>query len=233
MASEQQCRTTSRRVSFWLGAIRQNLPALGEGRAPRRAVAASLFLLLLTLDARAVSAAELLPRSGTAIDLFASQQTLQFVYETQAPISGLPNSLDFGFLLSKNRDLIGSGALMFDASYLQFHRLRIQIGPRADIALLNTNNTDIVAFYAGADASIELIQRLHLSVFGSAFWAPSVLIFGQGKSVTDFIAGGNIELLSHLSVMAGYRWFRFYLTNGPSENVSNTAFVGFRWAIAP
>jgi YfaZ precursor len=230
MASKQQCQPTSRLVSSWLGAIRRNLFWLGGARAPRGAAVASLFIALLALDARVFSAEGPPPRAGNAYDLFAGQHVLQFVYETQGPISGMANNLDLGFLLSKNRDLIGSGALMFNASYLQFHRLRVEVGPRADIALLNTNNTDIVAFYAGADASIELIRRLHLSVYGSAFWAPAVLIFGQGKSVTDFIAGGRIELVQHLSVLAGYRWFRFYLTNGPSENVDNTAFVGFRWS---
>lgn len=224
----EQRRPTNRWISPHLGTLYSSRQAL---RAPCKALGL-LLLVLFALDTRLVRAqAPPRPTNSNAIDLTAGQRALQFNYLTQSPFSGVANDLDYGFLLSKNRDLIGTGALMWDASFLELHRVRVQVGPRADIALLNTNNTDVVAIYAGADASIELIRRLHFSVYGSAFWAPSVLIFGQAKSVTDFIAGGQIELVSHLSVLAGYRWFRFYLTNGPSENVDNTVFVGFRWVL--
>jgi hypothetical protein len=171
--------------------------------------------------------------NGDAFDVTAGQNAMQFHYDAAGPIHSTPNNIDYGFLMGKDRDNVFSTALMFDTTYIPFKRWRVQVGPQLYLSLLAQPDINVTAIAIGAATSLTVIERLHFSIYGSAFWAPSVLTFGPGNSVTDFTAGGQIGLLPHLSVLAGYRWFEFHLTDAPSRNVANQVFVGFRWSIQP
>jgi len=169
------------------------------------------------------------PTTGTAIDASAGNDTLQVYYDTPSPLGDVPSDLDYGLLLSKERDIIGSAAFMIHSAIQPLPRLRLRVGPQAYIAKLNSGDTDLVAVSAGASVSYDLIRRLGIVAFGDAFYAPGVLLFGDASRMHDFSAGAAVRFAPRLYGMAGYRWLRFSLNKAPSERVQNELFVGLRW----
>jgi len=169
------------------------------------------------------------PSTGTAVDASAGNDTLQLYYDTPAPMRDVPSDLDYGLLLSKERDVIASAAFMIHSAIQPLPRLSLRVGPQAYLAKLDSGNTDLLALAAGASASFDLIRSLGIVVFGDAFYAPGVLLFGDANRMSDFSAGASVRFAPRLYGTAGYRWLRFSLTKAPSERVQNELFVGLRW----
>jgi hypothetical protein len=172
--------------------------------------------------------------SGTrsAVDAVVGNQVLQLRYLGESPFRGIGSNLDYGVLLSEPREFIGSVALMFDTDIVPLPGLKLQVGPQLNLAWLNAQHkTDLFAAALGASVRYELIRRLGLSAFGSAFYSPGVLTFGSAHNMYDFTAGAEARLSGRLYVMGGYRWLKFTLVNEPDEKVSNEVFAGVRWQL--
>lgn len=170
--------------------------------------------------------------TATAVDATVGNQVLQLRYLGRSPWPQLDGNLDYGVLLTENREFVASAAFMFDTNFVPLSRLRLQIGPQANLAWLATGSkTDVFALAVGASARYDLIRRLGLSAFGSAFYSPGVLTFGQAHNMYDFTAGAEVHLASRLYGMAGYRWFKFTLVNQPDEKLVNELFAGVRWQL--
>jgi hypothetical protein len=170
--------------------------------------------------------------TARAIDATVGNQVLQLRYLDQSPLSQAQGNLDYGLLLTENREFVASAALMFDTSFVPLSRLHLQLGPQANLAWLATGNkTDVFALALGAGARYDLIRRLGLSAFGSAFYSPGVLTFGQAHNLYDFTAGAEVRLAGRLYGLAGYRWFKFTLVNQPDERLVNEVFAGVRWQL--
>lgn len=162
----------------------------------------------------------------------AGNSVLQLRYLTPSPITNMPGDLDYGFLLSEDRDIIASAALMFKTNLGIIPHLTFQIGPQAYLALLNAQQkTDVFALAIGGNARYELIPRWGVAAFGSAFYSPGVLTFGSAHNLYDFTAGGEIRAMPHLTILAGYRWFKFTTVGEPDVRVDDEVFVGLRWAL--
>jgi hypothetical protein len=169
---------------------------------------------------------------STYVEGAVGNQILQVRALTPSPISEMPGDLDYGLLISENRDIIASSALMFDANISALPRLRFEIGPQAYLALLAAEQkTDVFALALGANASYDLFRSIGFSIIGHAFYSPGVLTFGSAHNLYDFMAGGQFAFTPQLTVQAGYRWLKFTLVNEPDERVSNEAFVGLRWRL--
>lgn len=168
-----------------------------------------------------------------AIDATVGNDVLQLRYLGAAPpVSSAAGNLDFGALLTESREFDASGAWMFDTDFLPISRLRLQVGPRADLAWLATGSkTQVFSLGVSAGARYELIQRLGLSAFGSAAYSPGVLTFGSAHNLYDFTAGAEIKLAGRLYALGGYRWFKFTLVNEPDERLVNEVFAGVRWQL--
>jgi hypothetical protein len=167
-----------------------------------------------------------------AVDAVVGNQVLQVRYLDQSPFAGVGNNLDYGVLLTENREFIASAALMFDADVVPIPGLRLQVGPELSLAWLEAQQkTDVFAAALGASARYELLRRFGLSAFGSAFYSPGVLTLGSAHNMYDFTAGAEARLGGRLFVLAGYRWLKFTLVNQPNENVSNEVFAGVRWQL--
>lgn len=167
-----------------------------------------------------------------AVDATVGNQVLQLRYLGPSTLGNIGGNLDYGVLLTENREFVASAAWMFDTDIVPVPRLRLQIGPQADFAWLATGSkTQVFALAAGAGARYELIQRLGLSVFGSASYSPGVLTFGQAHNLYDFTAGAEIKLAGRLYALGGYRWFKFTLVNEPDEKLVNELFAGVRWQL--
>lgn len=168
----------------------------------------------------------------SAVDAVVGNQVLQLRYLGTSPFQGIGSNLDYGALITENREFIGSAALMFDTNIVPVSRLRLQVGPQLSLAWLSAaQKTNVTALSVGASARFELIRRLGLSAFGSAFYSPGVLTFGNAHNMYDFTAGAEIRLAGRLYALGGYRWLKFTLVNEPDDKVSNELFAGIRWQL--
>lgn len=114
-----------------------------------------------------------------------------------------------GFFLSESRDIVLSGDVLFPAQ-LDFDRLQFMFGPRAYAALLEDENSDVLA--------------------GQAFYSPDILTFGSANNLTDLSARAEIRVQPRLTIFAGMRWFEFELTEGAGDRtLQEELFAGLGW----
>lgn len=178
------------------------------------------------------------PNANTAVEAMGGNSVAQLRYLGPSPWeeTGRGSSdLDYGFLLSENRDIILSTALMFHTNLDVVPGLTLDVGPQGYLALLSAKQkTDIFAVAFGADARYLLpffSPRFGLAAFGSAYYSPGVLTFGSAHNLYDFTAGGEVQLTERLGVMAGYRWLKFTTVGEPDVRVQNELFAGLRWKL--
>jgi hypothetical protein len=197
-----------------------------------------LILGLLSLIAGSVlHAQEPRPTSvTTAIEATGGNSVLQLRYLAPSPWqpTGARSDLDYGFLLSESRDIIASTALMFHTDLHIAPGLTIDVGPQGYLALLNAlNKTDVFAAAFGVDTRYLLLPDWGIAAFGSAFYSPGVLTFGNAHNLYDFTAGAEVQFTARLAGQAGYRWLKFTLVNEPDDRVQDEVFAGLRWRLDP
>lgn len=195
--------------------------------------------LLLLSAAGALRAQE--PRTtdtSTAVEAMGGNSVVQLRYLSPSPwaVTGRGRSdLDYGFLLSENRDIILSTALMFHTNLDLVPGLTINVGPQGYLALLSAiKKTDVFAVALGADARYLLpflSPRWGIAAFGSAFYSPGVLTFGSAHNLYDFTAGMEVQFTPRLAGLAGYRWLKFTTVAEPNVRVQNEVFAGLRWRL--
>jgi YfaZ precursor len=164
-----------------------------------------------------------------------SNDTLQLRYLTSGDKVGAGRSqVSGGFFLSEDRDIVLDGALLypldFDLDLGPVGPLTILIGPRAYAALLQDENSDIMALSVGARIRFDILRDIGLAIVGDAFYAPDILTFGSADNLTDLSARAEIGLGPQLTGFVGMRWFEFDLTEGQGERtLQEEAFVGVAW----
>jgi hypothetical protein len=195
------------------------------------------FGFLFLLAGAAAHAQEPRPNdAGTYVEAAGGNSVVQLRYLGSSPWAatggGSRSDLDYGFLLSENRDIILSSALMFHTNLHLLPGLSIDVGPQGYLALLSAvNKTNVFAVAFGADARYAVLPSWGLSVFGSAFYSPGVLTFGSAHNLYDFTAGGQIQFTPRLAGLAGYRWLKFTTVAEPDVRVQNEVFAGLRWLL--
>lgn len=204
--------------------------AIWAGATHASRIAYGLCIFLFTV-ARAVHAQEPLPvGTSSAFEAFGGNSALQLRYLGPSPLADMPSDLDYGFLISEDRDIIASAALMFHTNVHVVPNLTLGVGPQVYLALLNAQQkTDVTAIAAGANARYEIFRRWGFAAFGSAFYSPGVLTFGNAHNLYDFVAGAEIRGTSRLTVLVGYRWLKFTTVGEPDVRVQNEVFIGLRW----
>jgi YfaZ precursor len=196
-----------------------------------------LALSLLLLTAGGALRAQEQPRppgTNTAIEATAGNSALQLSYLAPSPWAGTTgrSDLDYGFLLTQNRNIIGSAALMFHTNLDIVPNLTIDVGPKGYLALLSdVNKTDVFAVAFGVDARYVLLPRWGIAAFGGAFYSPTVLTFGEADNVYDFSAGADVRFTPRLSGIAGYRWYKYTTIAEPDIVVQREVFAGLRWRL--
>jgi hypothetical protein len=170
------------------------------------------------------------PGAASFVEAAAGNSVLQLRYLTPSTILGTRSDLDYGFLFTEDRDLIGSGALMFHTDLNVIPRLTIEVGPQGYLALLAAQQkTDVFAVAFGASARYELLPRWGIAAFGSGFYSPGVLTFGSAHNLYDFTAGAEVRFMPRLTGVGGYRWLKFTTVGEPDIRVQNEVFVGLKW----
>jgi hypothetical protein len=161
-------------------------------------------------------------------EIAVSDETLQLRYYDQGDYAGIEGSqLAGAFFLSEDRDVVLSAGLQFPTDF-DLGLLTLTFGPQVYVALLDEENSDVIAMSIGAEARFDLIQSLKLAVVGHAYFAPDVLTFGSADKLTDLSARLEIGLADRMTVFGGMRWFEFDLTEGNGERtLQEEVFVGF------
>jgi len=193
------------------------------------------FGFLFLFAGAAVYAQEPRPNdASTYVEATGGNSVLQLRYLAPSPwaVTGGPSrsDLDYGFLLSEDRDIILSSALMFHTNLHVLPGLSIDVGPQGYLALLSAaTKTNVFAVAFGADARYLVLPRWGIAAFGSAYYSPGVLTFGSAHNLYDFSAGAQVQFTPRLAGIAGYRWLKFTTVNEPDVRVENEVFVGLRW----
>lgn len=193
------------------------------------------FSLLLLIAGGVARAQEPRPSDVTsAVEANGGNSVLQLRYLAPSPwdMHGSQSDLDYGFLVSEDRDIIASTALMFHTNFHIIPGLTIHVGPQGYLALLNAlRKTDVFAAAFGVDARYLVLPRWGIAAFGSAFYSPGVLTFGDAHNLYDFTAGAEVAFTPRLAGQAGYRWLKFTLVDEPDDRVANEVFAGLRWQL--
>ncbi|MFL6617716.1 MAG: YfaZ family outer membrane protein, partial [Povalibacter sp.] len=176
---------------------------------------APLFAFLMLLSAASVTQAQ-----ETAIptrpmgEVSLSNDTAQLRYISNGDAVGVSQSRFMGsFLLSEQRDVVLSAAVLFPTG-LDLGRLSVTFGPQVYAALLQDENSDVMAVSVGTQLRFLLNRNLGLAISGEAFYAPDILTFGSADNLTDLSARVEIAAASKVTAFAGMRWFEFDLTEG-------------------
>ena len=185
---------------------------------------------MLSAAAALASAQAASPEGAATGEVSLSNDTLELRYRGDWNDSDIAGSrLNAAFLLSEQRDIVLSGALLFPAN-LGGDRLQLRFGPQAYAALLKDENDDVFAVSVGVNARLPLNNRNGLAIAGHAYYAPDILTFGSADALTDLMARAEIRVAPRLTVFAGMRWFEFDLTDGQGERtLQEEVFVGGGW----
>jgi len=168
----------------------------------------------------------------SALEAVVGNRVLQARYFGESPFSNVASNMDYGVLLTEDREFLGSAALMFDTDIIPLSRLRFQVGPQLNLAWLDAREkTNVFAATVGANLRYELIPSISLAALGSASYSPGVLTFGNAHNMYDFTVGAEARLAGRLHVLGGYRWLKFTLVGEPDEKLSNELFAGVRWQL--
>jgi hypothetical protein len=188
---------------------------------------AALIVLAPLASAQAQEADESRPVG----ELSLSDDTLQFRYIDSGNVidAGRGSQVSGTLFLSEARDIVLSGDILFPAQ-LGYDRLQILFGPRFYAALLEDENTDVMAASLGAEVRFELDRSSGLAISGQAYYSPDILTFGSANNLTDLSARAEIRLQPRLTVFVGMRWFEFELTENDEERtLQEELFAGAGW----
>jgi hypothetical protein len=189
---------------------------------------------LACLVADGVSAQEKRKEQETGVErgeVALSNDTIQLRYITSAErVNVGGGTASAAFFLSEQRDIVLSGDLLFPADLGFFEWLSFDFGPAVYAALLEDDNSDVLAISVGTEVRLEIDRSNRLAVVGRAFYAPDILTFGSADNLTDLSARVEIQVAPRLLLFAGMRWFEFDLTLGDGERtLQEEVFVGVGW----
>ena len=160
-----------------------------------------------------------------------SDDTLQLRYIDSGTqlTSGRASQISAGFFLSEERDIVLMADVLFPAQ-LGYSQLQILFGPRIYAALLEEENSDVMAASLGVEARWEIDSSSGLAIAGQAYYAPDILTFGSADNLTDLSARAEIRLQPRLTIFGGMRWFEFEsIDTGADQTLQEELFAGVGW----
>jgi len=134
-------------------------------------------------------------------------------------------------LLSDDRDIVGSAALMSSGvlENLIPGPLSVSIGGRAYAALLDDPDDDVFGLAPGAEARLTLPFGTPMYAVANFFYAPDIITFGDAKDVLDFNARFEVQFLPRAVGFVGYRLLEFDREQGGDEDIVNSVQLGLRF----
>jgi hypothetical protein len=203
-----------------------------DKESPMLRTAASASVLLLGIAGTCAPAwAQDLEEQRPIGEIALSDDTLQLRYIASGSEVDLERAsrVSGGFFLSESRDIVLSGDVLFPAQ-LELDRLQLLFGPRAYAALLEDENSDVLAVSLGVEVRYEFDRASGLALSGQAFYAPDILTFGSANNLTDLSARAEVRVQPRLTIFGGMRWFEFELTEGAGDRtLQEELFAGVGW----
>ena len=168
------------------------------------------------------------PLTNDRVSVYLNESVAYAQYERSATRFGFDNGrTHVGFLYSESRDSILQGGLSLDAKFAE--SIRLSVGARGYVALLNRENEDAVAAAFGAETAYRLpFQALPLEFGASLYYAPDILTFGTADGTLDAQVDVTFPVRDQLSVFGGYRFLQVDVRQNDRE-VDNRLHLGVRW----
>jgi hypothetical protein len=184
-------------------------------------------ITLLLLSGRSI-AQDAKSEADSVAEIALSDETLQLRYIDTGDYVGVEGSrLAGAFFLSEDRDVVLSAGLQFPTDF-DLGPLSFTFGPQLYAALLDEENSDVMAISIGAEVRLDVIPSLGLAIAGHAYYAPDVLTFGSGDNLTDLSARLEVGLADSVTLFGGMRWFEFDLIEGAGKRtLQEELFAGF------
>lgn len=157
-----------------------------------------------------------------------SDEALQLRYvDTTDFLSVEGTRLAGAFFLSEERDVVLSASAQFPTN-LEMGALSLTVGPQIYAALLEEENSDVMAMSLGTEMRLDLFPNMGVAITGHAYYAPDILSFGSADNIVDLGARLEIELAERLILFGGVRLFEFDLTEGEGKRtLQDELFAGF------
>ena len=163
---------------------------------------------------------------GQRGEIALSNDTLQLRYVGEDGAVAGSGRLTGAFFLSEERDIVLSAGALFPANF-DIDRLTLRFGPQVYAALLEEENSDVMAMSLGVEARFVLIRGMDLALVGQAFYAPDILTFGSADNLTDLSARAELRVAPQILAFGGMRWFEFDLIEGGGvRTLQEEVFVG-------
>lgn len=174
------------------------------------------FILLALLAGASAAAA------AGSVDVNLSNHTIEAQYATSAGTAeftagGLYNNQDqkdWEF----NVGLLAAGDTQVSGS-------RLDVGLGGKIYAVHVSDKDLAALGLGGRVR-WFPGNGSFAVGGYAFYAPSVVTFGDGDHFVDSGVRAEVELQKNTALYVGYRWMHAFLTNQTNPYVDKGGFIG-------
>ena len=185
---------------------------------------------------KALSAAALLLLSTTTgaetLDLNVSSDAVRAALSGPLSFGQRDNArYDLGYLYSDKRDArlnIGHAALMVSGD-AGARNADVQVGLGLRAAGIDQRGGSGGAVAVGGDFDLRLPDFNRIGLVGYAFYAPSVLSFGDIERFIDAAITLDYEIIRDASVYAGVRQVRVEVEDIPGSDLrDNSAIVGLR-----
>ncbi len=167
-----------------------------------------------------------------AMQFYASDKTAEITYERGGPVASFnSNRSTLSFLYNESRDIVLSGAMMYDVEPEFFSGLTLSFGGKIYAGLLALENTDVIGLAASIEAAYQLpVRQFPLKLRANANYAPDVLTFGNSDRIIDWGLRGGLALTSNVEAFLGVRFLQFDTRPGDRE-LDKRGHLGIRWNI--
>lgn len=189
-------------------------------------------ILLMIILVVAVS----FPAQAEDFELALGDDSIQLSYLTRSTLLGSNgHDLNYGILLTENRDIVGSVGLMLPgvlAATLP-KWFSIGVGAKGYFSLLSDpQDAEIFSLSPGVEARLTMpIKKIPMHLVASFFYAPKITTFGDADDLYDTTVRYEVDFASSAVGFIGYRLLRYELEgDGGHQDVDEGLHIGFRVA---
>ena len=153
------------------------------------------------------------PANAGDVELYVGGESLQLSYLSQISLVGSSfQNYNLNLLFTNDRDIVASAGLMVPGllsgafpTWFDF-----SIGAKGYFSLLSEPaKLDVFTLAPGIDARFTIPTKIPMYIYGSFFYAPEILTFGDADEMFDFTARYEVRVVSSAVIFVGYRLLRY------------------------
>ena len=171
--------------------------------------------------------------SEKTIEVYASDETFEALYEVQGPVLGLKSDrARASYLISEERDNVVAGSILYDTNLDIFPGLSVSFGAKVYAGLLGPENNDVFGLAGGVEAAYLFpVRQFPLQLSAAANFSPDILTFGQADRIIDWHVRAGLPLTDNIDGFVGFRFLQFEDTLPGDREVDDRLHIGVRWAL--